>query len=68
MCSACKNLSKIWDGSQRLMVSRFNNVRTNAQTFILVQENGDGAQSVTIEVKYCPWCGEKLVEEDVCNG
>ena len=67
MCLACKNLSKVWDGSQRLMVSRFNSVRTNTPTFILVQENEAGAQSVTIEVKYCPWCGEKLVEEGVCN-
>lgn len=68
MYCVCENLSKTWDGSQRLMVSRFNNARTNTPTFILVQENEAGAQSVTIEVNYCPWCGEKLIEEDLCNG
>lgn len=42
------------------MVSRFNNAKTDAPTFILVQENESGVQGVTIQVKYCPWCGERL--------
>lgn len=42
------------------MVSRFNNAKTGAPTFIFVQENESGIQGVTIQVKYCPWCGERL--------
>lgn len=60
MCNACKELSKVWDASQRLIVSRFNNAKTGVPTFIMVQESEDGASSVTIEVNYCPWCGERL--------
>lgn len=65
MCEVCKPLSKVWDGSQRLLVSRFNNAKTGAPTLILVQENDEGvAQSVTIPVNFCPWCGEKLEWSD----
>lgn len=61
MCNACNELSKVWDGSQRLIVSRFNNAKTNQPTLILVQEDENGnPQSVVIEVNFCPWCGEKL--------
>lgn len=42
------------------MVSRFNNAKTGAPAFILVQENENGTQSVMIQVNYCPWCGERL--------
>lgn len=60
MCIACENLSKVYDGSQNLMVSRFNNKKTGTPTFILVQDTDDGPQSVTIKVRFCPWCGVKL--------
>lgn len=62
MCNACRKLSKIWDASQKLLVTRFNNAKTGVPTFILVQDNEDGANSVTVEVRYCPWCGENLME------
>lgn len=64
MCDACKNLSKVWDESQRLMVTRFNNKRTGMPTFILVQDSDKGAQGVTVEVRFCPWCGSRLTGED----
>lgn len=60
MCDACKNLSKVWDASQRLLVSRITNAKTGAPTFLLVQKSESGADGVTIQVNYCPWCGEKL--------
>lgn len=59
MCDACKNLSKVFDASQELMVTRFTNHKTGNPTFILVQGN-DNPQSVTIAVRFCPWCGERL--------
>ena len=62
MCDACKNLSKIWDGSQKLLVSRFNDAKTKEPTFILVQDNGAGGNAVSIKVRFCPWCGENLME------
>lgn len=60
MCNACQELSKVWDASQQLMVVRFTNRNTGHPTFLLVQGNTD-PQSVTIAVKYCPWCGERLI-------
>ena len=61
MCSACKKLSKVFDGSQSLIVSRFDNKTTGHPTLILCQELEIGhPESVVIEVKYCPWCGERL--------
>lgn len=63
MCDACRELSKVWDASQKLLVTRFNNAKTGVPTFILVQDNGTGANSVLVEVCYCPWCGENLVKE-----
>lgn len=62
MCDACKCLSKIYDGSQRLMVTRYTNRKTGNPIFLLVQENEEGAQAVNIAVKYCPWCGQKLLK------
>ena len=59
MCDACKNLSKVWDASQELMVTRFTNHRNGFPTFLLVQGNKN-QQTVKIAVNYCPWCGEKL--------
>lgn len=59
MCDACKNLSKVWDASQELLVTRFTNHKTRNPTFILVQGN-DNPQAVTIAVRFCPWCGERL--------
>lgn len=66
MCNACKNLSKVWDASQELMVTRFANHKNGFPTFLLVQGNKN-PQSVKIAVNYCPWCGEKLKQE-VNNG
>ena len=65
MCEACKKLSKVWDGSQRLLVSRFNNAKTGTPTFILVQENEESGepQSVIIQASFCPWCGEELAKD-----
>ena len=62
MCIACKNLSKVWDGSQKLLVSRFTNAKTGEPTFLLVQGQGKqkDPQSVVIAVRFCPWCGERL--------
>lgn len=62
MCEACKNLSKVYDGVQRIIVSRFNNAKTGVPTLILVQDTDYGAQSVTVQIKFCPWCGERLAE------
>lgn len=62
MCDACKNLSKVWDASQELMVTRFTNRRNGLPTFLFVQGNSN-PQSVKIAVNYCPWCGEKLKKE-----
>lgn len=59
MCDACKNLSKVFDASQELMVTRFTNQKTGNPTFLFVQGN-DNPQSVTIAVRFCPWCGERL--------
>ena len=62
MCEACKNLSKVWDASQELIVSHFVNTKTKQHNFILVQGN-DNPQSVHIAVNYCPWCGRDLNKE-----
>ena len=59
MCNACRNLSKVWDASQELMVTRFTNHRTGQPNFLFVQNNKN-PQSVTIAVNFCPWCGERL--------
>ena len=60
-CDACKELSKVYDGSQRLLTAKFTNKKTGHPTFILVQEaEGEEPQSVTIAVNYCPWCGRYL--------
>ena len=61
MCDACKELLKVWDGSQQLLVSKFTNAKTGNPTFILVQDKENGtAESVVIKVNFCPWCGDKL--------
>lgn len=61
-CDACKELSKVWDGSQQLIVTKFTDKKSGNPTFLLVQEKykDKDAQSVTIAVNYCPWCGERL--------
>ena len=63
MCEACKNLSKVWDASQELIVSHFVNAKTKQHNFILVQGNSN-PQSVNIAVNFCPWCGRDLNKED----
>lgn len=67
MCDACKNLSKVWDAPQELMVTRFTNHRNGFPTFLLVQGNKN-PQTVKIAVNYCPWCGEKLEHKAVKGG
>ena len=59
MCVACDELSKVWDASQELMVSRINNRKTGKPTFIIVQGN-ERPESVILEVNFCPWCGKDL--------
>lgn len=59
MCDACKELSKVWDASQKLMTAKFTNRKNGHPTFLLVQGNNE-PQSVTIAVNYCPWCGRYL--------
>ena len=60
-CDACRELSKVYDGSQQLLVSKFTNKKTGNPSFILVQEKYEKEpQSVVIEVSFCPWCGRKL--------
>lgn len=58
-CDACKELSKVYDGSQQLITTKFTNKKTGHPTFLLVQGNNE-PQSVTIAVNYCPWCGRYL--------
>ena len=62
-CVACKELSKVYDGSQELITAKFTNRKTGMPTFILTQGNTD-PQSVTIAVNYCPWCGRYLRGDD----
>lgn len=60
-CEACKELSKVYDGSQQLLTAKFTNHKTGLPTFILTQEKyGKEPQSVVIQVNYCPWCGGYL--------
>lgn len=69
-CDACKELSKVWDGSQQLIVTKFTDQKSGRPKFLLVQEKYKDqevqsviikeVQSVIIEVNYCPWCGERL--------
>ena len=63
-CEACKELSKVWDGSQQLLVTKFTDNNTGTPILLLVQEaskyENKEAQSVIIKVNYCPWCGERL--------
>lgn len=61
-CEACKELSKVFDYTQQLIVSHFINRKSGHPTFLLVQEKykDKEPQSVTIEVNYCPWCGRYL--------
>ena len=60
-CDACKELSKVYDGSQQLIVSKFTNKKTGNPSFILVQEKYEKEPAaVTIEVNFCPWCGRCL--------
>lgn len=61
-CDACKELSKVWDGSQQLIVTKFTSHKTGRSNFLLVQEKNKDkeVQSVIIEVNYCPWCGADL--------
>lgn len=80
MCNACRNLSKIYDPEQKMIVSRITNRKTGAPEFIVVREFDDGeVQSCVFPVNYCPWCGEKLEwaepeptvgkqKESECNG
>lgn len=64
-CIACKNLSKIYDASQSLIVTRFNNAKDGAPTLLLVQQDDSGeVGAVTIKVRYCPWCGRNLTKEE----
>lgn len=62
MCEACKEYSKIYDASQRLLVTCFHSQKDNTPMLILVQGNdGDKpASGVTITVNFCPWCGRDL--------
>lgn len=61
-CDACKELSKVFDVSQQLIVTKFTDQKNGRPAFLLVQEKykDKEVQSVTIEVNYCPWCGERL--------
>lgn len=65
-CDACKELSKVYDGSQQLITAKFTNHKTGLPTFLLVQEKHEEKepQSVTIAVNYCPWCGRYLRGEE----
>lgn len=64
-CAACKNLSKTWDASQSLMVTRYNNKKDGSPTLLLVQEANSGeVEAVTIKVRYCPWCGKDLMNDN----
>lgn len=58
-CVACKKLSKVYDGSQELIVTHFVNKKNGQPTFLLVQGNLR-PESVSIEVNFCPWCGRYL--------
>ena len=58
-CDACKELSKVYDGSQELIVAHFINKKNGLPTFLLVQGTWR-PESVKIEVNYCPWCGRYL--------
>ena len=62
-CEACKELSKVYDGSQELLLTHFVNQKNGHPTFILAQ-GSKNPQSVTIEVNYCPWCGRYLRGEE----
>lgn len=62
-CDVCKKYSKVWDYTQELLVSRMDNRKTGNPMLLLVQGR-QNPQSVNIEIRYCPWCGEKLKEED----
>lgn len=55
-CDACKELSKVYDGSQELIVTHFINKKNGHPTFLLVQGNWR-PESVKIAVNYCPLCG-----------
>lgn len=61
-CEACQELTKVWDYSQRLIMTKFTNRKNGRPTFLLVQEKykGKEPQSITIEVNFCPWCGRYL--------
>ena len=61
-CNACKELSKVYDGSQNMIVSKFNNRKTGMPNFLIVQKDGNHRepQAVTIAVNFCPWCGRYL--------
>lgn len=60
MCIFCENGSKVWCGRQKMKVLRSEDAKTGAPAFILTQGFDDDAQTVTLQVKYCPWCGERL--------
>lgn len=53
MCNACKNLSKVWDASQELMITRLTNHQNGFPMLLLVQGNKN-PQAVKIAVNYCP--------------
>ena len=58
-CDACKELSKVYDATQELIVTHFVNKKNGHPTFLLVQGNWR-PESVKIAVNYCPWCGRYL--------
>jgi hypothetical protein len=62
-CDACKELSKVYDGSQELLTAYFINRKNGNPTFLLTQGNWK-PESVKIAVNYCPWCGRYLRGEE----
>ena len=58
-CDACKELSKVYDHSQEMLVTHFTNKKTGNPTFLIVQGNLE-PESVRIAVNFCPWCGRYL--------
>lgn len=64
MCIFCESGLKVWYGSQKIKVLRINDAATGAPAFLLTHGFDDDAPTVTLQAKYCPWCGEKLDGED----
>lgn len=57
MCDACKDKSRVWDSSQKLMVTHFISRLNGKHKLLLLQEN-DKPQTIIMEIKFCPWCGK----------